>query len=98
MPTALVTGITGQDGSYLAEFLLGKGYEVIGMVRRSSTVNFARIHHVQDRITLVSGDLLDGGSLIAILQEHQPDEVYNLAAQSFVPASWRQPVFTGGVT
>ena len=98
MPTALVTGITGQDGSYLAEFLLDKGYEVIGMVRRSSTVNFARIHHIQDRITLVSGDLLDGGSLIAILQEHEPDEVYNLAAQSFVPASWRQPVFTGGVT
>lgn len=98
MPTALVTGITGQDGSYLAEFLLGKGYEVIGMVRRSSTVNFARISHVQDRIILVSGDLLDGGSLIAVLQEHEPDEVYNLAAQSFVPASWRQPVFTGGVT
>ncbi|MCJ7735924.1 MAG: GDP-mannose 4,6-dehydratase [Anaerolineae bacterium] len=98
MSTALVTGVTGQDGSYLAEFLLDKGYEVIGMVRRSSTVNFARIHHIQDRITLVSGDLLDGGSLIAILQEHEPDEVYNLAAQSFVPASWRQPVFTGGVT
>ncbi len=98
MPKALVTGITGQDGSYLAEFLLDKGYEVIGMVRRSSTVNFARIHHIQDRIILVSGDLLDSGSLMAILQEHEPDEVYNLAAQSFVPASWKQPVFTGGVT
>jgi GDPmannose 4,6-dehydratase len=95
---ALVTGITGQDGSYLAEFLLAKGYEVIGMVRRSSTVNFARIHHIQDRITLVSGDLLDQVSLISILQEHQPGEVYNLAAQSFVPTSWKQPVFTGDVT
>jgi len=98
MPKALITGVTGQDGSYLAEFLLGKGYEVVGMVRRSSTVNFARIHHIQDKMTLVSGDLLDGGSLIAVLQEHKPDEVYNLAAQSFVPASWKQPVFTGGVT
>jgi len=98
MPKALVTGITGQDGSYMAEFLLEKGYEVVGMVRRSSTVNFARIHHIQDRIILVSGDLLDSGSLMAILQEHEPDEVYNLAAQSFVPASWKQPVFTGGVT
>ena len=98
MMKALITGITGQDGSYLTEFLLGKGYEVIGMVRRSSTVNFARIHHVQDQITLVSGDLLDQGSLIAILQEHRPQEVYNLAAQSFVPTSWKQPVFTGGVT
>jgi GDPmannose 4,6-dehydratase len=98
MPTALVTGITGQDGSYLAEFLLEKGYKVIGMVRRSSTVNFSRIHHIQDRIVLASGDLLDQGSLINILQEHEPGEVYNLAAQSFVPASWEQPVFTGGVT
>ena len=95
---ALITGITGQDGSYLAEFLLEQGYEVIGMVRRSSTVNFARIHHIQDRITLVSGDLLDQVSLISILQEHQPGEVYNLAAQSFVPTSWKQPVFTGDVT
>ncbi|HUX75747.1 MAG TPA: GDP-mannose 4,6-dehydratase [Anaerolineae bacterium] len=95
---ALVTGITGQDGSYLAEFLLAKGYKVIGMVRRSSTVTFARIHHIQDRITLVSGDLLDQVSLISILQEHQPGEVYNLAAQSFVPTSWKQPVFTGDVT
>ena len=98
MPRALVTGITGQDGSYLAEFLLKKGYEVIGMVRRSSTVNFARIHHIQDQVELVSGDLLDQGSLIAIMQQHRPQEVYNLAAQSFVPASWQQPVFTGEAT
>jgi GDPmannose 4,6-dehydratase len=98
MPRALITGITGQDGSYLAEFLLEEGYDVIGMVRRTSTVNFSRIQHIQDKITLVSGDLLDQGSLISILQEHQPEEVYNLAAQSFVPASWEQPVFTGEVT
>jgi GDPmannose 4,6-dehydratase len=98
MPKALITGITGQDGSYLAEFLLEEGYDVIGMVRRTSTVNFSRIQHIQDKITLVSGDLLDQGSLISILQEHQPEEVYNLAAQSFVPASWEQPVFTGEVT
>jgi len=98
MPKALITGLTGQDGSYLAEFLLEKGYEVIGMVRRSSTVNFSRIQHFQDQVTLVSGDLLDQGSLISILQEHGPEEVYNLAAQSFVPASWKQPVFTGNVT
>ncbi len=95
---ALITGITGQDGSYLAEFLLEKGYEVIGMVRRTSTVNFNRIHHIQDKITLVSGDLLDQGSLINILSEYRPQEVYNLAAQSFVPTSWKQPVFTGEVT
>ncbi len=95
---ALITGITGQDGSYLAEFLLTKGYEVIGMVRRSSTVNFERIRHIQDKVTLVSGDLLDQGSLINILREHRPQEVYNLAAQSFVPTSWQQPVFTGEVT
>jgi len=95
---ALITGITGQDGSYLAEFLLDKGYQVIGMVRRSSTVNFSRIHRIQDRITLVSGDLLDQVSLINVLQEYQPGEVYNLAAQSFVPTSWKQPVFTGDVT
>ena len=98
MSKAVITGVTGQDGSYLAEFLLEKGYEVIGMVRRSSTVNFSRIEHIQDHLTLVSGDLLDQGSLINILQEHRPDEVYNLAAQSFVPASWKQPVFTGEVT
>jgi len=98
MPRALITGITGQDGSYLAEFLLEQGYEVIGMVRRSSTVNFARIHHIQDRIHLVSGDLLDQGSLISVVQEHRPQEIYNLAAQSFVPTSWEQPVLTGEVT
>jgi len=95
---ALITGITGQDGSYLAEFLLEKGYDVIGLVRRTSTVTFSRIHHIQDKLTLVSGDLLDQGSLIATLREYRPHEVYNLAAQSFVPASWQQPVFTGGVT
>ena len=98
MPKALITGVTGQDGSYLAEFLLGKEYEVIGMVRRTSTLNFSRIQHIQDKITLASGDLLDQGSLISILQKYQPDEVYNLAAQSFVPTSWEQPVFTGEVT
>jgi GDPmannose 4,6-dehydratase len=98
MPKALVTGVTGQDGSYLAEFLLDKGYEVIGMVRRTSTLNFSRIQHIQHRLTLVSGDLLDQVSLITILREQQPDEVYNLAAQSFVPTSWKQPVFTGDVT
>ncbi len=95
---ALITGITGQDGSYLAEFLLSQGYDVIGMIRRSSTVNFERIRHIQDRITLVSGDLLDQGSLINVLREYRPQEVYNLAAQSFVPTSWKQPVFTGEVT
>jgi GDPmannose 4,6-dehydratase len=95
---ALITGVTGQDGSYLAEFLLEQGYTVIGMVRRSSTVNFERIAHIQDQITLVSGDLMDEPSLIAILREHRPAEVYNLAAQSFVQTSWPQPVFTGEVT
>ena len=95
---ALITGITGQDGSYLAEFLLEKGYDVIGLVRRTSTVTFTRIHHIQDRLTLISGDLLDQGSLIATLRDYRPHEVYNLAAQSFVPASWLQPVFTGEVT
>ncbi len=98
MPTALITGITGQDGSYLAEFLLEQGYQVVGLVRRTSTVNFQRIRHIQKRLTLVSGDLLDQTSLIAALQEHRPQEVYNLAAQSFVPTSWNQPVFTGDVT
>ncbi|GAB4565120.1 MAG: GDP-mannose 4,6-dehydratase [Anaerolineae bacterium] len=98
MRRALITGITGQDGSYLAEFLLEKGYEVIGMVRRTSTVNFDRIRHIQDRITLVQGDLLDQVSLIRILQEHRPHEVYNLAAQSFVPTSFEQPVLTGEFT
>jgi GDPmannose 4,6-dehydratase len=98
MPTALITGITGQDGSYLAEFLLEQGYKVVGLVRRSSTVTFERIRHIQNRLVLVSADLLDQSSLIAALQEHRPQEVYNLAAQSFVPASWNQPVFTGEVT
>jgi len=95
---ALITGITGQDGSDLAEFLLEKGYEVIGMVRRTSTINFKRIRHIQDRITLVQGDLLDQSSLIDILREHRPHEVYNLAAQSFVPTSFKQPVLTGEFT
>jgi len=95
---ALITGITGQDGSYLAEFLLEQGYQVIGMVRRSSTINFERIRHFQDRLTLVQGDLLDQASLIDILSTHRPQEVYNLAAQSFVQTSWSQPVFTGEVT
>jgi GDPmannose 4,6-dehydratase len=95
---ALVTGVTGQDGSYLAELLLKKGYEVIGMVRRSSTVNFGRIEEIQEQITLVQGDLLDPTSLFDIMREHQPDEIYNLAAQSFVPISWKQPVLTGEFT
>ena len=95
---ALITGITGQDGSYLAELLLDEGYEVIGMVRRSSTLNFERIAHIQDRITIVAGDLLDEISLIGILREHRPAEVYNLAAQSFVQTSWTQPVLTGETT
>jgi GDPmannose 4,6-dehydratase len=98
MPTALITGITGQDGSYLAEFLIDKGYQVIGMVRRSSVVKLDRIEHIQDRVTLVQGDLLDQVSLLRVLQEYQPDEVYNLAAQSFVPTSWNQPILTGEVT
>jgi GDPmannose 4,6-dehydratase len=95
---ALITGITGQDGSYLADFLLGMGYEVHGLVRRSSTLNFERIRHIQDRITILSGDLLDQNSLLSAVDEVQPDEVYNLAAQSFVPASWTQPVLTGEAT
>jgi GDPmannose 4,6-dehydratase len=95
---ALITGITGQDGSYLAEFLIDKGYEVIGMVRRSSTINFERIEHIQDKITIVSGDLMDQISIIDIIRTHKPQEVYNLAAQSFVQTSWVQPVFTGEVT
>ncbi|RIK43795.1 MAG: GDP-mannose 4,6-dehydratase [Chloroflexi bacterium] len=98
MPTALITGVTGQDGSYLAEFLLDQGYTVIGMVRRTSTINFERIQHIQDRIELVQGDLLDQSSLMSILDEHRPGEVYNLAAQSFVPTSFTQPVLTGEFT
>ncbi len=98
MKKALITGVTGQDGSYLAEFLLEKGYQVIGMVRRTSTLNFERIKHIQEKIELVQGDLLDEVSLMTILRECRPDEVYNLAAQSFVQTSWLQPVFTGEVT
>jgi GDPmannose 4,6-dehydratase len=95
---ALITGVTGQDGSYLAEFLLKQDYKVIGMVRRTSTVNFQRIRHIQDRLTLAQGDLLDQSSLVDIVREHHPHEVYNLAAQSFVPTSWKQPVLTGEFT
>ncbi len=95
---ALITGITGQDGSYLAEYLLSMDYEVIGMIRRSSTMSFERIAHFQDRVTLVSGDLADEVSMLTILKEHRPNEVYNLAAQSFVQTSWGQPVFTGETT
>jgi GDPmannose 4,6-dehydratase len=95
---ALITGITGQDGSYLAELLLEKGYRVFGLVRRSSTINFERINHLQDQVELVPGDLLDPSSLISALQQTAPDEVYNLAAQSFVPTSWSQPVLTGEFT
>lgn len=98
MPTALITGITGQDGSYLAEFLLEKGYQVVGMVRRSSTVTFERINHIQDDITIIQGDLHDQSSLVDVMESYHPDEVYNLAAQSFVPTSWSQPVLTGEVT
>lgn len=98
MPTALITGVTGQDGSYLSEFLLKKGYTVVGMVRRSSTVTFERLIHIQDDITIVQGDLHDQSSLVALLEEYQPEEVYNLAAQSFVPTSWSQPILTGEVT
>ncbi|HUY43356.1 MAG TPA: GDP-mannose 4,6-dehydratase [Acidimicrobiales bacterium] len=95
---ALITGITGQDGSYLAELLLHEGYEVVGLMRRSSTVNIERISHIQDQLTLVSGDLTDEVSLIHVLRDHRPSEVYNLAAQSFVQASWVQPVLTGEAT
>lgn len=95
---ALITGITGQDGSYLADFLLDKGCEVFGMVRRSSTENFERINHLRDRITLVQADLMDQVSMIKVIDEIRPAEVYNLAAMSFVPTSWDQPVLTGEVT
>src|ERR1700757_4633062 len=96
--TALITGITGQDGSYLAEFLLKKNYRVFGLIRRSSTINFERIAHLQDRVELIPGDLLDQSSLITALRKTEPQEVYNLAAQSFVPTSWSQPVLTGEFT
>ncbi|MGC8499384.1 MAG: GDP-mannose 4,6-dehydratase [Acidimicrobiales bacterium] len=97
-PTALITGITGQDGSYLAELLLDQGYRVVGLLRRTSTTSIERIGHIQDRLTLVSGDLTDEVSLINLLREHRPHEVYNLAAQSFVQVSWTQPVLTGETT
>ncbi len=95
---ALITGITGQDGSYLAEFLLSKGYEVYGMVRRTSTVRYERIQHIQHQLQIVQGDMGDLSSLISSIGAVEPDEVYNLAAQSFVPTSWNQPVFTGDIT
>ncbi len=98
MPRALITGVTGQDGSYLAELLLDKGYEVAGMVRRSSTVSFERIAHLMDRVEFVSGDLLDQFSMVETLRSFEPDEVYNLAAQSFVQTSFSQPVLTGETT
>jgi GDPmannose 4,6-dehydratase len=98
MPKALITGVTGQDGSYLAEFLLAKGYEVVGMVRRTSHDSYERIDHLLDRIEVVAADLLDQHSLTVVLQETRPDEVYNLAAQSYVPTSWSQPVLTGEFT
>ncbi len=96
--TALITGITGQDGSYLAELLLEKGYRVVGMVRRTSTINFDRLRHIQDNIEIVQGDLLDQSSMMDIVSSYMPDEIYNLAAQSFVPTSWQQPVLTGEFT
>ena len=98
MPTAIITGVTGQDGSYLSELLLKKGYRVVGVARRSSTVTSERISHILDEITVVQGDLQDQGSLLSLLEEHKPTEVYNLAAQSFVPTSWNQPALTGDVT
>jgi len=98
MPTALITGITGQDGSYLAELLLSKGYHVVGMARRASTVTYERIQHLLDDITVIQGDLTDQGSLLSIFEEYEPSEIYNLAAQSFVPTSWNQPALTGDVT
>ena len=98
MPTAIVTGVTGQDGSYLAEHLLDLGYRVVGVTRRSSTDTASRIEHLRDRIELVGADLLDQTSLLALVNRFQPDEVYNLAAQSFVPISWQQPVLTGEIT
>lgn len=98
MKKALITGITGQDGSYLAELLLGKGYEVYGMVRRSSTENFGRIEHIREKIKFLQADLLDQFSIVSAVKDANPDEIYNLAAQSFVPTSWDQPVLTGEFT
>src|SRR3954467_14481984 len=98
MPKALITGVTGQDGSYLAELLLAKGYEVVGVVRRTSHHSYERIEHLLERIQVVAADLLDQHSLTVVLQDTRPDEVYNLAAQSYVPTSWTQPVLTGEFT
>jgi GDPmannose 4,6-dehydratase len=98
MPKALITGVTGQDGSYLADLLLAKGYEVVGMVRRTSHHSYERIEHLLDRIEVVAADLLDQHSLTVVIQDSRPDEVYNLAAQSYVPTSWTQPVLTGEFT
>jgi len=98
MPTALITGVTGQDGSYLAEYLLAKGYRVVGVVRRTSHDSYERIGHLIDRLTIVAADLLDQHSLTTVVRDVKPDEVYNLAAQSFVPTSWTQPVLTGEFT
>jgi GDPmannose 4,6-dehydratase len=98
MPKALITGVTGQDGSYLAELLLAKGYQVVGMVRRTSHHSFERLEHLLDRIEIVAADLLDQHSLTEVIRESKPDEVYNLAAQSYVPTSWSQPVLTGEFT
>jgi GDPmannose 4,6-dehydratase len=98
MPTALITGVTGQDGSYLADLLLAKGYEVVGVVRRTSHHSYERIEHLLDRIEVVAADLLDQHSLTVVIQDSRPDEVYNLAAQSYVPTSWTQPVLTGEFT
>ena len=97
-PRAVITGVTGQDGSYLAELLLDKGYEVYGMVRRASTPNLERIDHIKDRLTIVAADLQDQASMINALNTIRPREVYNLAAQSFVPTSWQQPILTGDIT
>src|SRR5580765_8276050 len=98
MPRALITGVTGQDGSYLAELLLEKGYDVVGVVRRTSHDSYERIGHLLDRVRIVPADLLDQHSLTSVLRDARPDEVYNLAAQSFVPTSWTQPVLTGEFT
>ena len=98
MKRALITGVTGQDGSYLAEFLLKKGYDVFGMVRRSSSPNLNRVEHIKDRLKFIQGDLTDQSSLDEAIRTVKPDEVYNLAAQSFVPVSWNQPALTGDVT
>ena len=98
MPTALITGVTGQDGSYLSEFLLSKGYTVVGMARRTSSAKYERIEHLLDQITLVQGDLMDQSSLLSIMEEYEPDEIYNLAAQSFVGTSWQQPLLTAETT